>query len=110
MGTLSLKSDKRNLPRISNLDVPCINVSCEQNASIDPCRIINLSQEGICIISDNPSAFLLLIPGDRVNIILEGHIFPAAVARINRNIAGLWFKEMTKVQSDYIERIIVTSY
>ena len=60
-------SDKRNLPRTSNLNVPCINVSCVQSASIDPCRIINLSLHGICILANNQSAFLLLMPCDRVN-------------------------------------------
>ena len=101
MKILNTVAESRGIQRKSfNLNVSCVNISCGYNVKITPCEIIDLSPEGVCIKIDDQ-----LLPGDRVNIILAGHLLPATVARSEGNKTGLLFCELTSAQSKYIKQL-----
>lgn len=91
--------ENRNMPRIPVvLNISCVNVSGERNIKINTSKIINLSPKGICIKDNNH-----LLPGDKVNIIMDGQILPATVIRSDGSNTGLLFPELTREQSKYIK-------
>lgn len=88
------KSDMRSSPRI----IVTMQISYELKGRVDFCEITDLSPQGIGIRVNS-----LLVPGDKVNIIMGDHSLPSTVVRSNGNIAGLWFRELTNAQLGYIK-------
>ncbi len=77
-----------------------LHISCEQNGRVTPCEITDLSPQGIGIRINS-----LLVPGDKVNMIIGDHTLRAAVVRSNGNMVGLWFRDLTNDQLSYIKQI-----
>jgi hypothetical protein len=83
----------RSFPRVA-VD---LHVSCERNGKVDSCEVVDISPQGIGLRINS-----LLVPGDKVNIIIGEQTLPATVVRSNGNLVGLWFRELTNSQSGYI--------
>jgi hypothetical protein len=70
----------------------------EQNGSLYPCNIVDLSPQGLCMRTNS-----LLLIGDCINIHLESNILFSKVVRTDGNIVGVWFQNLTNQQINFIK-------
>ena len=86
--------DSRSAPRIRVK----FTAICERDGKGTECEIIDLSPQGIGI-----RVNILLVPGDIALIKIGEHHMPAKVVRASGNLFGLWFRDLTGDQLEYIK-------
>src|SRR5208283_1387543 len=87
-------TDNRSAPR-TNVKFTAL---CERDGKATECEIIDISPQGLGI-----RVNILLVPGDIALIKIGDQHLPTKVVRANGNIFGLWFRDLSDKQLEYVK-------